>query len=66
MECLSESPVLGTAQELMNDEVQASEQERAQILFERVRVQVEANRMKGMQRLEERQRKTLKPRHGRA
>ena len=51
---------------MMDDEVRASEQERAQILFETVRTQVEANRMKAMKRLEERQRKTRKPRHRRA
>ena len=44
---------------MMNDEVEASEQERAQILLERARTQMEVLRMAQAQRLE---RKTRKPR----
>lgn len=51
---------------MMDDEVQASEQERAQILLERARTQIEALRMAQVTRLEKQHRKTSKPRHRRA
>lgn len=50
----------------IEDEVKASEQERAQMLFEQVKIQIEANRMKQAERLKQGQRKTFKPRHRRA
>ena len=53
---------LGAA-EMMNDEVQASEQERAQILLERAQTQMEVLRMAQAERLE---RKARKPRPRRA
>ena len=48
---------------MMNDEVQASEQERAQILLERAQTQMEVLRMAQAERLE---RKARKPRPRRA
>ena len=52
---------------VMQDEVQASEQEKAQILLEAARTLMEANRMNAQQaRDRERRRKARKPRHQRA
>ena len=51
---------------MMDDEVRASEEERAQILLEQARTLMEANRMNAQQRRDDRQRKTRKPRHRRA
>ena len=50
----------------MDDEVRASEQEKAQILLEHAKTLMEANRMSAQQRRDDRKRKTSKPRHRRA
>ena len=51
---------------LMEDELRASEQEKAQILLERAMTLMEAGRMNAQQRRDLKKRKTSKPRHRRA